>query len=67
MYICDDCGEEIKMSMTVFAKKSRPRCAKCGSVNLYPKTATAKERLAAGNARALFDRERREDRDEKVY
>jgi len=31
---------------------------KCGSISLYPKTDTAKERIAGGQARALFEKER---------
>jgi DNA-directed RNA polymerase subunit RPC12/RpoP len=58
LYVCDDCGNEIKMNMSAFAKRSRPRCMKCGSISLYPKTDTAKERIAGGQARALFENER---------
>jgi len=57
-YVCESCGEVQRRRMQEFARKCRPRCVACGSVELEPKTRTARDRHATGEAAAAEYRQR---------
>ena len=62
-YECEDCGSRRIMNMSKLARRSRPHCTKCGSVNLYPVTQKAKDRMLDGAHRQEYFREQdRENR-----
>ena len=47
-YVCADCGKGTMLPLRAFDRRTRPRCAVCGSLRLDPGVSAA-ETLAVGH------------------
>ena len=50
VWICLSCKQETKEHWIVLNRRSRPKCPGCGSIRYEPKTAAAKDDMAANRS-----------------